>query len=530
MGVRNWGAGALLALMGLIGAGCDTLPGRVPHLVTAKSAEPILVTIKDGRLRGLKTPDSIAFLGIPYAAPPVGDARFRPPQPPPPWEGVRDATAIGPACFSNMPSPGPTSEDCLNLNVYAPNGAVAGTSLPVMVWIHGGGLLRGTASQYDPSDLAREQNVVVVAPNYRLGALGFLAHPALRGPGEGAYGLLDQQAALAWVQENIAAFGGDPGRVTLFGESAGALSVCSHVAVPESRALFDAAIIQSGSCTHPDTTVPQADAEAGGLQMAADLGCGAPATAADCLRALSPGRLVRAQSWRRGHVGQDAYAPMTGGDVLPAPPEVLFAEQKPDLPILMGNNLNEGRLFSNILSYSWALKTRGGYERRVRRMMPSQFGDQVLAAYEDLAERSYAEAYAAILTDSHFACPVLTLHRLIGAQAAFYAYEFNDPNAPSRIPRAPFAPPIGSYHAAEIAYVFQRPWALASPASFTDEQWALADRMQAHWGRFAYTGAPGTEWPAFDGGDPQWLSPEVTGDAQQFALRHRCDFWHALGY
>ncbi|WP_413732705.1 carboxylesterase/lipase family protein [Sodalis sp. RH20] len=522
-----------LALLGGMLCGCMDMPGKVPQIVNDHAASARIVATADGSVRGVVSARGQAFLGVPFAAPPVGELRFAPPAPAIPWRGVRSADRIGPACPQPaLPVAGNSAEDCLTLNIYAPHNAGKGGVFPVMVWIYGGALELGSNGQYDPSVLAERQGVIVVAPNYRTGALGFLAHPALRGPGEGNYGVLDQQAALRWVKRNIAAFGGDADNVTLFGESAGALSTCVHLLSPGSRGLFQRAILQSDSCAQPDTSLPRAEAEAGGLIMARDLGCGDERTALACLRRVPAKKLYQATSHRRGNSGRDGWAPMTGGDVLPEPPYQAFAAGKgAPVPVLMGSNRDEGRLFANFKAFTFAMSHRRGYEDAVARALPGDIAP-VLKTYADVAARSYYQAFADIVTDSHFACPILTMHRLLGGRAAFYAYEFDDPHAPMSLPRAPFTPAMGAYHAAEIAYVFQRPWALADPRDFDARQQDLAARIQQAWGTFAHTGQPAAmpAWPVFDGARPYALAVQHTGFVEDFALRHRCAFWNARGY
>ncbi len=521
--------------LALLLSGCTLYPGKVPQITEDPAAIARIVTTQEGPVRGVVSPRGQAFLGIPFAAPPVGERRFAPPAPAAAWQQVRDARNIGPACpQSGLLFTGDSAEDCLTLNVYAPHNAVEGKDLPVMVWLYGGALALGSNGQYDPSLLAERQGVIVVAPNYRVGALGFLAHPALRGPGEGNYGLLDQQAALKWVNRNIAAFGGSPTNITLFGESAGALSTCMHLLLPGSRGLFSRVILQSDSCAQPDTSLPLPQAEAGGRLMARELGCDDDQTALACLRAIPVKKLYQAASQRRGNGGKDGWAPMTGGDVLPKPPlQAFLAGEGAAVPVLIGSNRDEGRLFANFRAFGLGLLSRQGYEESVANALPGNTA-AVLNQYDDIAAKSYYQAYADIVTDSHFACPVLTMHQLLGTQAPFYAYEFDDPDAPSSLPRAPFTPAMGSYHAAEIAYVFQRPWALGDPGDFTPRQRALSERIQQAWGAFARTGRPAsagqTAWEIFDGQRPYALSVHQTGYVEDFAARHRCTFWNARGY
>jgi para-nitrobenzyl esterase len=260
---------------------------------TSHPSGPVTGTA-NGPVRGLANGAVNEFLGIPYAAPPVGALRWQPPQPPANWPGVRDATQFASHC-PQPPGPfgqGSTSEDCLHLNVFTPSHRRAGSHFPVMVWIHGGALVTGESNDYDPTTLAAD-GVTVVTINYRLGALGFLAHPALADASgqSGDYGLMDQQAALRWVRRNIANFGGNPHNVTVFGESAGGLSTLSQVASPRARGLFEKAIVESGS--YNLTQASLATAEAAGESFATRAGC-ASQTAA-CLRNLPVSAILASQ-------------------------------------------------------------------------------------------------------------------------------------------------------------------------------------------------------------------------------------------
>ncbi|MGN6176819.1 MAG: carboxylesterase/lipase family protein, partial [Streptosporangiaceae bacterium] len=265
-----------------------TAGATAAHAGTASNGTGPVVSTGDGAVRGTTVGTVGEFLGIPYAAPPIGNLRWRPPAAAASWHGVRDATQFGPSCPQALTGnpllpPGPISEDCLYLNVYAPavNSDDQG-GRPVLVWIHGGGLVQDGARDYDGSELAAD-GVVVVTINYRLGALGFLAHPALAsrpGGAAGNYGLMDQQAALRWVQRNIARFGGDPDNVTIAGQSAGGLSVLAQMVSPGARGLFQRAIVESG--TFALNQRPLATAETAGETFATAVGC--PDQSAACLR------------------------------------------------------------------------------------------------------------------------------------------------------------------------------------------------------------------------------------------------------
>lgn len=532
-------AALLLLLCGLLLAGCDLDPGRADDVLGAEDAVPKRVETLSGPVVGVAAGTGQAFLGIPYAAPPVGPLRWRAPQPPAPWREPRPARALGPSCLQTLAlsaqlggaGDGPMlgQEDCLTLNVYAPPGAAAGDRRPVMVWIHGGAYVLGTAGQYDPGALAQRTGALVVTLNYRLGVLGFLAHPDLAGaPGEGAFALLDQQAALRWVRDDIAGFGGDPRRVTLFGQSAGAWSVCSQMASPGARGLFSGAILESGACVTPETSLPVAAAEAGGLRMAADLGCTGP-RALDCLRALPAEAVAAAAPGRPGVTGPNSWAPATGRDVLPRPPRDAFASGRFNrVPVIDGTNRDEGRLFAYLRGLRAELLTPASYDEEIHRLFGPR-AVRILAAYPAAAYESPRAAYAAVLTDGYFACPALDFDRLVGRRVPVYAYEFDDPDAPFALPTLPFSGGAGSYHTAEIAYVFGRPWALADPAGFDEAQARLSAEMQDYWGSFARAGRPegAAPWRRFAGpGDVLRLAPGPLGVAADMAGRHHCDLWN----
>lgn len=540
--------GRLAGLAGLLLlAACGPDPAAVPHLTQAADARPHVVPTRQGPVRGVATPEGQAYLGIPFAAPPTGERRWRAPGPAEPWTAERDATQLGPGCLENY-SPayqrGGSSrwlirgdEDCLNLNVYAPASARPGDRLPVMVWLYGGGLVLGSNRQYDPSHLAQAQRVIVVAPNYRLGTLGFLAHPGLRGEnGTANAGLLDQQAALRWVRDNIAGFGGDPGNVTLFGESAGSWSACFQMASPGAAGLFHRVILQSGVCTLPISTVPLARAEAAGAALARELGCGEGEAGVACLRRKPAAELAAAAARTPGMLGVSSWGPAHGDAVLPLAPGEVFA--RPDFhgpPVINGTTRDEGRLFAALYRMTGALFTEASYEAAVTRLL----GDRAVAAlraYPSSPSGGPALAFAQLVTDGIFACPALRLNRLLAARLPLRAYQFADPSPVSSLPALPFLPPLGAYHASEIPFIFRTRWILADPSEFSPAQHALAERMQAAWGRFARSGDP-------NGGDlPAW-PPYREDEDTTLALRpagigligpdlwqtHRCGVWEALG-
>ena len=539
---------ALRALAGLAAlslalsvSGCDLHPGAVDEIVHSDTTIAKRVETLAGPIVGAASAAGQAFLGIPYAAAPVGDLRWRAPQPAAAWTTPRPATELGPTCLQNLSldaqvgrrGTGPLlgQEDCLTLNVYAPPAAAAGQGRPVMVWIHGGALLLGSSGQYDPSVLARNTGNLVVTINYRLGALGFLAHPSLRGhPGNGAFGLLDQQAALRWVRANIAEFGGDPHRVTLFGQSAGAWSTCYQMASPGAAGLFSRAILESGACTTRETSLPASLAEAGGERMASALGCEGSDVLA-CLRAKPAEEVAGALAERDGVTGPNSWAPATGLDVLPLAPRDAFAAGRFNkVPVINGSNRDEGRLFGYLRGFQADLLTAGSYEAEIGRLFPNQAAT-ILDRYPADAFDSPRLAYAAVLTDGLFACPARALDRLLTRTVPVFAYEFDDPAAPFSLPVPPWAAPMHAYHTAEIAYVFGSSWILADPADFSADQARLSALIQADWGTFARTGSPnatgGPAWSRFHDGAEliEDLSPSKVESTADFAQRHQCAFW-----
>lgn len=288
----------------------------------AGPADDALVQTESGIVRGTVGADYRSFQGIPFAAPPVGDLRWHPPRPPAPWGAPLDASRPGSPCPQGKPGAGNAlvgQEDCLTLDVTTPYGPMANRPLPVMIWIHGGDFTSGAGSAYDGKNLVVKGNVVLVTFNYRLGIFGFLAHLALdqESPSSlsGNFGFADQQAVLRWTQRNIAGFGGDPQNVTLFGEEAGAVSICAHLAAPESAGLFRRAILQSGACTSPLPRLE--DEEKHGASVAEGIGCDSPDIAPSCLRAKSTADLLK--------VADAQWGPVAGGPGLLLQPADAFA-------------------------------------------------------------------------------------------------------------------------------------------------------------------------------------------------------------
>ena len=335
-------AGACTAVAALTVGAFGALGLEASSSAASAVSSPIVRT-GSGVVRGVSMNGGDAFLGLPYAAPPTGNLRWRPPRAPADWSGIRSASSFGPSCPQPAATAGPQSEDCLYLNVYTSNAASRWSShpaaRPVLVWIHGGGFVTGAGSQYDGSKLAADGTVVVTI-NYRLGALGFLAHPALASrPGgpAGNYGLMDQQAALNWVHDNIRAFGGDPHNVTIAGESAGGLAVLAHLISPGSRGLFQRAIVESGSFGLHRQSL--SEGEASGEAFAAQAGC-ATQTAA-CLRSLPTATLLDS-----GWPSQAPESAIVDGKVITESFDTALKHGRfAKVPVLNGTNHNEEAIF-----------------------------------------------------------------------------------------------------------------------------------------------------------------------------------------
>jgi para-nitrobenzyl esterase len=489
-----------------------------------------VVTVPEGQLLG-RTGDGVQrFQGIPYAAAPVGDLRWSAPAPTAPWPGLRSAVDPGPRCPQQFPPAGTpaggppaadpgTAEDCLTLAVTAPAGTAPGADLPVLVWIHGGGFHSGAGSDYDPARLVVEGGLVVVTLNYRLGPLGFLGLPGL--PDGGSFGLLDQQAALRWVQRSIAGFGGDPTRVTIAGESAGGDSVCAQLVSPGAAGLFARAVLQSSGCTTAspleairpgsgpdlDTWKPITRVDAGGQRLAAAVGCVDPDTVLVCLRRQPAEALLGPPV--------SYWSPGTGTSAVgPRPVQTIATGGAAPVPVLIGTTRNEGVTF-----VADSYRTEPLDDARFYGLLGQVAGPRVYeaAAAYPLAGRTPTDAWGEVMGDRGYSCPNLTTARLLAARTPTYAYEFAEPDG-------------AALHAGELPYLFTL---TGGGTDLTPEQEALGTRMRALWARFAATGdpngAPGAPaWPRF-GADGPLLVLAAPGDAvvpaSLFSLAHHCQLW-----
>jgi para-nitrobenzyl esterase len=511
-----------------------------PAVAARTATAPDVVRVSTGLLRGMSVAGYREFLGIPYAAPPVGRLRWQAPQPAAAWSGIREATRPGPECpqaaglagllgGSGSLAPG-SSENCLYLNVWVPD-RLPPSGVPVLVWIHGGSFTSGAGADYDAATFMTSAAgpMIVVTINYRLGALGFLASQGFQAPsGEtGNYGLLDQQAALRWVHQNIAAFGGDPRRVTVAGESAGAIAVCAQLAAPGSAGLFQAAILESGGC---EAGATRAQAEQTAATYAAALGCTSPATAAACLRAVPVPELVAAAAPPGG------WNSVSGTPFLPVSPVAALAAGHTDrVPVLNGTNHDEMTLFVyaeyglpgldhplTAAEYPAAVAADIGLTR--------QQAAAVVARYPVSGYADPAVALSTAWTD-HDVCPILLENAAFAQRAPTYQYQFDDPSPPA--PPSYF--PLGAYHASELPYLWQMSTLFGIlPLHMTPAQRKLSAQMVRYWSEFVISGDPDPPGlpaaPRYDATAPWYLSLRPGGNLQlrNFAAQHQCGFWNSV--
>ena len=471
------------------------------------------VRVDGGQIAGTASNGIRVFKGIPFAAPPTGELRWKPPQPVVAWSGVKAADAFAPQCMqlpypagsAYASAPTPTSEDCLYLNVWT--AANTREKRPVMVWIHGGAWTRGSGSSswYNGASLAKK-GVVLVTVNYRLGPLGFLAHPQLTAESpqhaSGNYGILDNIAALQWVQRNIAAFGGDPKRVTIVGESAGSWSVHTLQATPLARGLFHRAIGESGARSERTTVL--ADAEKGGVAFARALG----ADSLTALRAMPAERLVALPLWNTT-VNVDGW-------VLPDQMRNIFAQQKHSkVPVLIGSNANE---MSTLIDPRTLPASMDNFRKYIDARFPGM-AEEFAVAYPATRDADIADALLGVLRDETFTLPMRTWARMVsaGGENAFL-YQF------TRVPPGP-NPKWGAYHASEIVYAFNN---VASQSWVQPPDTRLADQMSAYWVNFAVTGNPNGSglptWPAYDASIEPYLDLGDTVRQRTHLLKAQLDF------
>ncbi len=524
----------------LMAAGFLSHPMLRPHTVAAQAApacsDGTLVSVENGPMCGVANDGAVAYLGVPYAAPPVGALRWRPPAPVTPWTTTFQATQAGLNCPQPPFPPGSTSsavrsEDCLTLNLYVP--AHAGSGLPVMVEIHGGGFLLGAPP--NGAHLAVSGRVIMVAIHYRLGILGFLAHRAL-GEHSGDYGLLDQQAALRWVQRNITRFGGDPDNVTLFGQSAGGASVCAAAVSPTAAGLFHKGISESAFYNYnvdkiwaartdcKSELLTEAEAEARGAAFATKVGCGGASDVAACLRALPAQTLVE-------NAGQ-ILAPEAGGTIAPTI-NATTLPLSPAKAFITGRFLNKITLMSGVArdEFNGGIYTTlvANSPDQYRELVQQQFGKRtpaVLSIYPLSRFLSPFIAYRTVMADAFSVCPALVADERLAAHLPVYAFENDNGDTPQNNPTLP----LGAFHNAENPFLFPPP-----TLTLTPNQAVLGAQIVAQWSGFARTGNPTVDgtprWPLYK--DERLVMSLVSSggsalsSAAALNAQHNCAFWNA---
>jgi len=494
------------------------------------------VKVSSGQLKGFEESNraSCAYLGIPYATPPVGELRWKAPQPPAKWDGVRTYDNYSPWCMQkpNMPfdptlrtSKHTMSEDCLYLNVWRPKKS---GKFPVMVWIHGGGYTTGSGNidMYRGDRLSARGDVVVVNFNYRLNAFGFLAGDALKkedpNGGTGNYGSLDQIAALKWVRENIAAFGGDPGNVTIFGESAGGWSVCTMVATPLSKGLFQRAIIESGGC---DQSISLEEAQKHFAEVAAKVGCGPDDLA--CLRKAPAGILLE-KAWSDLIGAKLVYVNHNDGYFLKKTPrQTIMAGEHNKVPMIVGSNRDEAKPMLILGRYRHMNKRK--YAKTLKNESPGNY-EKVLAFYPLDKYPNAKAAFSAVMTDRLLGCPGYLGAEALARQGTVYYYRFDYDNI--RLSKT-----LGAFHGLEIPFIYdafdRKPIKTAFPKGKRKEAEKLSQAMMAYWVAFARAGDPNNasglpKWPTFNpAGDRQRIvfNLKITVMAEPKERDEQCGFW-----
>ncbi|MER6946484.1 carboxylesterase family protein [Nonomuraea sp. NPDC000554] len=528
-------------LVALVGGGCLAMTACVTQAAAqpqaASTPRPSIVKLDSGRIQGLNDGTVRTYSGIPFAQPPVGRLRWKDPVRVVPWQGVADATKPGRQCTQMAEGKLVGGEDCLFLDVTAPAKS-SRKRLPVMVWLYGGGFLEGSGSMYNARRMADQGEVIVVTPNYRLGALGYLALPGL--PGSGTFGLADQLEALRWVQRNAAAFGGDKDNVTLIGQSAGGESTCGLLTSPAARGLIDKAVMQSGTCTlnwPTGTYIPVPDmppiapypslktSQDFSLAAAKQLGCAA-GKELECLRAKPVAELMKVNKSFGNNL---AY----GTPLLPLEPaQALRAGKFLRVPVISGATKSESTGYVAGTAQAGFPVTAENYPT----LMKNAFGehaDKVLKEYPLTDFSSPGLAWATVSSDRGWSCPTLEGDEAMAARTTVYAYEFADAKAPN-IFGTPSEFPLGAQHASDLPYLFDldgKPW-----DGLTPEQWRLAEQMIGYWTSFAHTGKPqaagAPAWRAFtpSGQTVLSLKPASQGGIgpADVSGEHRCAFWRGL--
>ena len=527
-------------LLGVAAIGVFTLISVANASADNSSHRRSIAFTESGLVIGSTTGGVDQFLGIPYAAPPVGALRWRPPKRYGFFPGFAlQATQFGSAC--TQPG-GISSENCLFLNVFRSEeewGEGERRGLPVMVWIHGGGLIDGSSTAYNP-ELLVKKGVIVVTINYRLGYLGFFAQSAIDAEGHlnGNYGLMDQQFALKWVRKNIAGFGGDPHRVTIFGESAGGQSVYAQLASPLAAGMFGGAIAESGSYAefqnYFSNVVTLAQGETtgsrsvpSGAAIADSVGC--TSQTASCLRAVPASTMIAQEPF--------PLYPFVDGRLLTQTISAAFASGEfNQVPVISGTNHDEYRLFvaTGFDLVGKPILTSAEYDTATTALWGPALGPPVLASYPFASYPFGGEALGASGTDGVFSCPARNADQSLSKFVPTYTYEFNDENAPPA--QALFGGlltfPLGAYHSAELPYLFPGVDVFGLPVTLSSQQMQLSDAMVSYWTKFAKTGDPNSFeepfWSPYSASSDEFQSliPPTPVVESNFNTGHRCSaFW-----
>ncbi|WP_328648805.1 carboxylesterase family protein [Amycolatopsis sp. NBC_00348] len=521
MTVRARIAGALTVALALTAAACSSPPPEGPQLTVGTTS---------GQVHGLATASAREFLGVRYALAPTGERRWTAPQPAPAPAGVVDATRPGARCSQGTQAAG-TSEDCLFLNVTTPRDQAPGERLPVMVWWHGGGYTSGSGADYDAQRLASRGHVVVVTVNYRLGVFGYLGLPGLAGSGN--FGFADQLAATHWAKDNAAAFGGDPGNLTVFGESAGGMSACALLTSPQAAGLVQRVAISSGSCflnwpagglfpgvpaQTPYTSL--ATDQADGVVTANQLGC-TGSGALQCLRRLPADKLLPVSTAFSDHL---AY----GTDLLPEnPPDAVRAGRIARIPVLSGGNHDEARSFMGGAAMADPSSiTEATYPQLVRAAFGVRAAD-VLREYPLQRFPTPVEAFSTVITDAAWSCPTLAGNQALARTTKVFPYEFAESHAPNVNQVNVPGMAQGAAHATDTPYLFD----LGGKNLLTDPAQArLGERMVGYWSGFARTGTPAAPGAAdiVPGTATSTSVLSLTaagGNVVDSGSDHHCGFW-----
>lgn len=502
--------------------------------------EPALTT--EGPVLGIREKDTCAYKGIPYAKAPVGKLRWKPPQPAEKRSGVMETVAFGPRCeqigmgipkFLMKSKDQPSySEDCLYINIWRP--AKEGV-FPVMFWIHGGGLVAGAGSEpmYHGDRLVSREDVVLVTFNYRLGALGFLAYPELSEEdphsSSGNYGMLDQIAALEWVNENIANFGGDPDNITIFGESAGGWSVCNLLASPLAKGLFQKAILQSGGC---DVTRTMPEGYEDGKAFAEKLGCASSGDVLECMRSKPVDKVLKATSWEEemspfdlGHWEHLWVSKEDGWFLEQTPIDALRSGNYNRVPLMVGSNRDEYRLF--VILTTARLTPKCTVKRKIRKTAGDDFLAEFMGIYPFKRYKRPADAALHAKGDMTLGCKTFEAAEA-GARAGQPTYYYRFDYDESRFPDM-----LGAAHAFELPFIFNsldRPY---FDLLYSDKQerkaQPLVHAMGSYWANFAATGDPNGEdllyWPPYEIPERKRMIFDLPMRIQPAENVDRCEFW-----